>query len=174
MPKSLFLAASLLSFGIATAAFAQSGATNANPPPSAPSAAPSSGTTMHHARTHHAARGANSVRQAQQALQAKGLYQANIDGRYGPKTHQAIMQFQQQNNLKANGRLDHATMVALRGGGGSMGASMGANGGMPSNATSANPNNNAGARSAPSGSSMEPAGSNATPKPNPGASQPAN
>jgi peptidoglycan hydrolase-like protein with peptidoglycan-binding domain len=171
MPKNLFLAASLLSFGIATAAFAQGGAMNANPPPSAPSATAPSGT--HHARMHHVARGANSVRSAQQSLQSKGLYQANVDGRYGPKTRQAVMQFQQQNNLKANGRLDHATMVALRGGGGMVSAHS-ANGGMPSNATSANPNTNADARSEPSGSSMVPSSSNATPKSNPSATQPAN
>ena len=186
MQKNLFLAASFMSLSLATAAFAQSGAAgsmnNGSAAPSASSAAPSSSSTArHHTRAHHAARTGGGVRQAQQTLQSQGLYQGNVDGKYGPKTRQAVMQFQKQNNITANGRLDRATRVALRGGSSSAGMTggnrghdnMGNTGGSPSNATSANPNNNADARTAPSGSSMVPQGAGA-PKSNPGAMQPAN
>ena len=119
------------------------------------------------------------MRNAQQALQSKGLYQGKIDGKYGPQTKQAVMQFQQQNNLKQTGRLDRETRVALRGGSRSGGSAMTGGGtmnggGSPPNATSANPNSNADARTAPSGSSMVPQGSGIPPKSNPGATQPAN
>src|SRR5690348_2650603 len=44
--------------------------------------------------------GSSDVRQAQQALKAKGL-DVTVDGKMGPKTEAAIKQFQQQNNLSA-------------------------------------------------------------------------
>lgn len=184
MRKNLFLAATILSAGLATAAFAQSnmGSSNSNngaPAAATPDTSPASPsgqtTTRHHARTHHVAR-SNGMRGAQQALQSQGLYQGKIDGKYGPQTKTAIAQFQQQNNLKQTGRLDRATRVALRGGSAPMrsGAAATPGGsGMPPNATSANPNNNADARTAPSGSSMVPQNAGVPPKPNPGATQPA-
>lgn len=182
MRKTLFLAASILTAGLATAAFAQSNtgsagsapSGNAAPSASAPSASPNgsgSAMTAHHARARHRGEAGNGVRRAQQALQSKGLYQGKVDGKYGPQTKAALMQFQQQNNLKQTGRLDRETRVALRGGAPGNGA-MTQGGGMPPNATPTNPMKNAGARSAPSGSSMVPPGAG-MPKTNPGPTQPA-
>lgn len=53
------------------------------------------------------------LRQVQQALQERGLYQFAIDGAYGPGTAGALQSFQQQNNLDVNGLPDARTVVAL-------------------------------------------------------------
>jgi peptidoglycan hydrolase-like protein with peptidoglycan-binding domain len=93
----------------------------------------------------------SDVTQAQTALKEKGLYSGPIDGRIGPKTRQAISQFQRQNGLKQTAQLDSRTMSELQGGGGTSGSGAAA----PSNSSP----------SAPSGSST---GSGAGAMPPPG------
>jgi len=55
----------------------------------------------------------SSVRSAQQQLQSAGYYHGPIDGVDGPMTHAAIRKYQQDNNLKVNGRLDNQTCNKL-------------------------------------------------------------
>jgi peptidoglycan hydrolase-like protein with peptidoglycan-binding domain len=66
------------------------------------------------------------VRQAQTALQDLGLYNGAIDGLYGPKTINAVSQFQAQRQIPQTGALDQKTMRELQSaaanGGGSQGA----------------------------------------------------
>lgn len=61
------------------------------------------------------ARGAGNAttRQAQQALTARGFSTGGADGRMGPRTSQAISDFQQARSLPVTGRLDNATLAAL-------------------------------------------------------------
>ena len=53
------------------------------------------------------------VRRMQQQLQAKGIDPGPIDGIWGPRTHDALQQFQQAQGLKASGQLNAATLDAL-------------------------------------------------------------
>ena len=54
------------------------------------------------------------VRKAQQALKEKGFDPGPVDGMMGPRTQQAIKQFQEsQANLKPTGKLDQQTLAAL-------------------------------------------------------------
>lgn len=53
-----------------------------------------------------------TVRNIQQALSEQGQ-QVQTDGIWGEKTHQALMQFQRDNNLDATGQIDAQTMAAL-------------------------------------------------------------
>jgi peptidoglycan hydrolase-like protein with peptidoglycan-binding domain len=59
------------------------------------------------------AQGRDSVRNAQQALKAKGFDPGPIDGVMGPKTHAAIRSYQEKNNLSADGRLGAQTLGSL-------------------------------------------------------------
>lgn len=52
------------------------------------------------------------VRNVQQALQQQG-HDIRADGTWGPNTQQALTQFQQDNDLQANGQIDLATIEAL-------------------------------------------------------------
>src|SRR5262245_37609269 len=61
----------------------------------------------------HGAYGSPTVRDAQQALQAKGYDVGESDGVMGPRTQSAIRDFQQQQGLPVSGRLDRATRSAL-------------------------------------------------------------
>jgi len=54
-----------------------------------------------------------SVMQAQQRLQAAGLYSGPIDGVMDPDTRAAIARFQEQNGLRRTERLDSATVARL-------------------------------------------------------------
>lgn len=54
-----------------------------------------------------------SVQQIQQALKNANLYDGKIDGSLGPKTKNAIMQFQEQNGLNADGKVGPKTWVKL-------------------------------------------------------------
>lgn len=53
-----------------------------------------------------------TVRNIQQALSDQG-HQVQVDGIWGPKTHQALMEFQREQNLDASGQLDGETFAAL-------------------------------------------------------------
>lgn len=55
------------------------------------------------------------IRQVQEQLQAKGLYNGRIDGIAGPRTEQALAQFQQENGLPETGMLDQQTYARLSG-----------------------------------------------------------
>ena len=54
------------------------------------------------------------VRKAQQALSNLGIYTGAVDGLNGPRTEAAISDFQSQMGLEANGKLDVATMKAIK------------------------------------------------------------
>ena len=58
--------------------------------------------------------GNSMVRKAQQALSDLGIYTGAVDGVNGPRTEAAISDFQSQMGLEASGKLDVATMKALR------------------------------------------------------------
>jgi peptidoglycan hydrolase-like protein with peptidoglycan-binding domain len=94
----LFGAATVLP--VATPAFAQTTATApAKPMPK----------KMKMAKTGN---GSATVKSAQDALNKNGA-SLTVDGKSGPKTKAAIMSFQKDHGLKANGKLDKATKKAL-------------------------------------------------------------
>jgi peptidoglycan hydrolase-like protein with peptidoglycan-binding domain len=49
----------------------------------------------------------------QQALDKKGFQVGRVDGRWGPKTSNAVKQFQQSKKIEANGQLDRQTLSDL-------------------------------------------------------------
>lgn len=55
----------------------------------------------------------SEVRQIQQKLTELGLFSDAIDGVYGVKTEKAVIRFQQQNNLKVDGKAGPETLKAL-------------------------------------------------------------
>lgn len=55
----------------------------------------------------------NQVKQVQQKLKQDGDYTGAVDGKLGPKTAQAVKQFQQQNGLQQTGSLDDQTLSKL-------------------------------------------------------------
>lgn len=54
-----------------------------------------------------------NIRQIQEALKARGYYQGRADGVLNAQTKAAIQQFQQENDLPADGNLDIETLQAL-------------------------------------------------------------
>ena len=54
----------------------------------------------------------SQVRSMQQALNGQGAH-LSVDGRMGPKTRSALMDYQARNNLPVTGRADSATMAKL-------------------------------------------------------------
>lgn len=56
----------------------------------------------------------STLENVQQQLQQQGFYRTGkIDGRWGPGTHQAVLNFQQSKGLQATGQLDQQTLEAL-------------------------------------------------------------
>ena len=55
-----------------------------------------------------------SPQEIQQALKNANLYQGKIDGNIGPKTKQAIKEFQTRNNLNADGKVESKTWEKLK------------------------------------------------------------
>jgi peptidoglycan hydrolase-like protein with peptidoglycan-binding domain len=55
--------------------------------------------------------------QAQEQLQAQGLYRGPIDGIMGSGTRRALAQFQRRNGLPPSGTLDQQTLASLSSGG---------------------------------------------------------
>jgi peptidoglycan hydrolase-like protein with peptidoglycan-binding domain len=107
-----FLAAGLFSVasaGIAvTPVFAAGGAPN---PTTEQQAMPTDRINGATHATKHAGRAAH-VERVQQALNKNGASLA-VDGKWGPKTKAAVMDYQKAHNLKATGRLDKATRTQL-------------------------------------------------------------
>lgn len=56
---------------------------------------------------------ASIVRSAQQTLNDKGYDAGPADGRWGPKTEDALRKFQAASGMQVTGQLDSATMSAL-------------------------------------------------------------
>ena len=56
---------------------------------------------------------AEIIKKVQSALKEKGFDPGPVDGLMGPKTEQALKQFQQANKLQVTGKPDQATMKAL-------------------------------------------------------------
>ena len=55
-----------------------------------------------------------SISEIQTALRSVGLYQGNVDGKLGPMTKQAIMQFQEAHQLEADGKVGSKTWALLK------------------------------------------------------------
>jgi len=55
----------------------------------------------------------DDIRNAQQALKDKGMYTGAVDGTLNADTQKGLRDFQQKNNLKATGTLNHETRAAL-------------------------------------------------------------
>ncbi|HVV92318.1 MAG TPA: peptidoglycan-binding domain-containing protein [Hyphomicrobiales bacterium] len=53
------------------------------------------------------------IKQVQQALNQNGFQNVKPDGVWGPDTADALKQFQQKQNIQANGELDQQTLSAL-------------------------------------------------------------
>jgi peptidoglycan hydrolase-like protein with peptidoglycan-binding domain len=117
------------------------------------------------------------VRQVQTTLKHDHLYPGRVDGVYGPQTEHGVMQFQQQNNLQATGKIDVPTLQAMNlgnlapqgsqsSGGMSSGTSGENPGGMPTNMGGAPPTNPAPAPGTPA-----PAPAPGTPAPAPAPAQ---
>lgn len=56
---------------------------------------------------------AGTVKQVQSDLKNAGLYNANIDGQWGPDTVRAVLDYQRRHNLRPSGQLDAATLASL-------------------------------------------------------------
>ena len=54
------------------------------------------------------------VKEIQQALKNANLYQGKIDGDLGPRTKKAIEDFQEKNNLRADGKVGPKTWAKLQ------------------------------------------------------------
>src|ERR1700690_4224133 len=59
------------------------------------------------------AQNSGPVRDAQQVLKDKGLYDGPVDGLNGPLTRAAVRKYQQQQNIAADGRLGPKTLDTL-------------------------------------------------------------
>jgi peptidoglycan hydrolase-like protein with peptidoglycan-binding domain len=57
---------------------------------------------------------APSIEQIQTALKNAGLYEGTVDGKIGPKTTRAIEAFQEQSNLKVDGKVGLKTWGKLK------------------------------------------------------------
>jgi peptidoglycan hydrolase-like protein with peptidoglycan-binding domain len=56
---------------------------------------------------------AQTVRQAQKTLNDRGFRTGGIDGRMGPQTQAALVNFQRAEKLQPSGKLDKPTLMAL-------------------------------------------------------------
>ena len=52
-------------------------------------------------------------KEVQKQLASRGYYKGSVDGEFGPATKTALTRFQHDNNLRATGRVDGATLKAL-------------------------------------------------------------
>lgn len=152
--KQLMLATSVVALSLSGTAFAAGTSGSMQPSGSASgmssthegmsSGMSSSHEGMSNSSTAGAGASHSAVTQAQTALKEKGLYSGPIDGRIGPKTRQAISQFQRQNGLKQTAQLDSRTMTQLQGGSTSDSGSS-----MPSNSSPSAPRGSSGSGGMP-------------------------
>jgi peptidoglycan hydrolase-like protein with peptidoglycan-binding domain len=103
------------------------------------------------ARTGGARMSKEDVKQVQAALKNKGMDPGPEDGVLGPKTQQALREFQKSNNLQATGRIDEKTASAL--GVDVGGASSSSSSGMGSSSPSSSSGSGSGSKSGASQSS---------------------
>jgi peptidoglycan hydrolase-like protein with peptidoglycan-binding domain len=54
-----------------------------------------------------------TVKQVQSDLKSQGLYTADVDGKWGPETVRAVLDYQRKHNLRPSGELDSATLASL-------------------------------------------------------------
>jgi peptidoglycan hydrolase-like protein with peptidoglycan-binding domain len=112
LATSFLLAAPLLS----APGFAQAPAAPAPaaPAPAAPAPAPAAMPAPHAkpAAGMHAEMRVERIKKLQTALNASGA-SLTVDGKIGPKTRAALMDFQKAHGLKATGHLDKETRAAL-------------------------------------------------------------
>jgi peptidoglycan hydrolase-like protein with peptidoglycan-binding domain len=94
----------------APAAPAQSSGTPATAAPTAATPAPAANA---HPGGMHAMNRTQRIEKLQTALNANGA-QLTVDGKMGPKTSAALSAFQQAHGLKATGKVDKATIAALK------------------------------------------------------------
>src|SRR5439155_25791362 len=57
--------------------------------------------------------GQDTIKAVQTKLRTAGLYDGQVDGIVGPKTRDAIKQYQSQAGLQQSGRLDQPTLAKL-------------------------------------------------------------
>ena len=82
----------------------------------------------------------SQVSQAQQQLRQQGYDVGQVDGKLGPKTKQALREFQQDKGLSASGQLDQQTAQALSSAGNiQQGQMPGPRGGATTNPGATNP-----------------------------------
>lgn len=55
-----------------------------------------------------------TVRKVQQTLQSEGMQVGQVDGMMGPETESALRQYQQKHNLQPTGKIDSATLSAMK------------------------------------------------------------
>jgi peptidoglycan hydrolase-like protein with peptidoglycan-binding domain len=55
----------------------------------------------------------SEVKDVQQSLRGRGLYQGEIDGLYGPETAEAVRRFQSEHHLKPTGQVTAQTLAEL-------------------------------------------------------------
>jgi peptidoglycan hydrolase-like protein with peptidoglycan-binding domain len=53
------------------------------------------------------------VRSVQESLRERGYYVGDVDGQWGPKTEDAVRNFQNANGIPSDGRLSTPTIAAL-------------------------------------------------------------
>jgi len=119
----IILLSSFLIFSIAPAALAQAPYPNQGQPSKAQgqttkpqdqtTTTTQEQTTKKQATTQKGAATKDEIRNAQQALKDKGMYTGPVDGSMNADTRKALRDFQQKNNLKVTGTLDHETTAAL-------------------------------------------------------------
>jgi peptidoglycan hydrolase-like protein with peptidoglycan-binding domain len=113
----------------------------------------SGGTAGKSGRSAGAGGNMEQVKAVQQALKDKGADPGEVDGIMGPKTRQALREYQQKEGLKATGRLDSETASKL-------GVQASASG---SSSPSASPSGSS--SSGASGSTSSPSGSSSSSSP---------
>jgi hypothetical protein len=87
----------------------------------------------------------DEIRRAQQALKAQGLYTDKVDGIMGPKTKNALRQYQAREGLQQTATLDSATRQRLAGSAPRTGATAGQGTTMRSGAAGTGTSNSTGA-----------------------------
>jgi peptidoglycan hydrolase-like protein with peptidoglycan-binding domain len=118
-----------------------------------------SGSAMKSGKSGRAAAGGNAeqVKAVQQALKDKGHDPGDVDGKMGPKTQQALRDYQQKEGLKATGRLDSETAsklgVQAKADTSSTSPAASPSGSSSSGASSSSPSGSSSSASSPSGSS---------------------